>query len=402
MLFWITLKLALRSLLANKLRSILSMLGIIIGVGAVIALLAVGAGAQKRVLDQVTALGSNLIMIMPGQFKFGGVRSGAVETLKPEDAEAILAQVPEVRQMSPVARGNGQFKHYNSNKQSSIMGVTPTYIQIRNFQIEKGRSFTLSEIEQRAKVAVLGADTAKELFGESTPLNEKIKINGLGFRVVGVLKPKGTQGPFSFDDQALVPYTTAMHRLLGVKYLSEIDLQIDEGADQAKVQGKLERLLRGRHKIRDGKDDDFHVRNMAEMVEAVTSVTRTFSLLLGSVAAISLVVGGIGIMSIMLVTVTERTREIGIRKAIGADDRDILIQFLLESILMSTLGGLMGIAVGVGAAAGSTLVSGFSAIVEPLSVLLALSFAVCVGVFFGFYPARRAALLDPIEALSYE
>jgi len=402
MLFWTTIKLVLRSLLVNKLRSILSMLGIIIGVGAVIALLAVGAGAQKRVLDQVTALGSNLIMIMPGQPKFGGVRSGAVETLTPEDAEAILAQVPEVRQMSPVVRGNGQFKYYNSNKQSSIMGVTPTYIEIRNFKIEKGRSFTVNEIERRAKVAVLGADTAKDLFGGSNPLDEKIKINGLAFKLVGVLKPKDTQGPFSFDDQALVPYTTAMHRLLGVKYLGEIDLQIDNNAEQTEVQAKLERLLRSRHKIRPGKDDDFHVRNMAEMVEAVTSVTRTFSLLLGSVAAISLVVGGIGIMNIMLVTVTERTREIGIRKAIGADDRDILVQFLLESILMSTLGGLVGIAVGVGVAACSTIVSGFTAIVEPSSVLLALSFAVCVGVFFGFYPARRAALLDPIEALSYE
>ncbi len=402
MLFLTTIKLVLRSLLVNKLRSVLSMLGIIIGVGAVIALLAVGAGAQQQVLAHVTALGSNLIMIMPGQPKSGGVRSGAVETLKPEDAESILSQVPEVLRMSPVARGNGQFKYYGNNKQSSIMGVTADYLQIRNFQIGKGRSFTAGEIERRAKVAILGADTATDLFGDSSPLGEKVKINGLQFAVVGVLKPKGTQGPFSFDDQALVPYTTAMHRLLGVKYLSEIDLQIAPDANQANVQAKLERVLRVRHEIPDGKDDDFHVRNMAEMVEAVTSVARTFSLLLGAVAAISLVVGGIGIMNIMLVTVTERTREIGIRKAIGADDRDILIQFLLESILMSALGGLIGISVGAAIAALSSVFSGFAAIVEPSSVLLALSFAVCVGVFFGFYPARRAAALDPIEALSYE
>lgn len=402
MLFWTTLNVALRSLLVNKLRSVLSMLGIIIGVGAVIALLAVGSGAQKRVLDQVTALGSDLIMIMPGQFKAGGVRGGSVQTLTPEDAEAILAQVPEVRRMSPVARGNGQFKYYGNNKQSSIMGVTPTYIRIRNFEIDKGRAFTLYEVEQQAKVAVLGADAATDLFGESNPLGEKVRINGVAFTVVGVLKPKGTQGPFSFDDQALVPYTTAMNRLLGVKYLSEIDLQIDNSADQAGVQAKLEHVLRTRHKILPGKDDDFHVRNMAEMVKAVASVARTFSLLLGSVAAISLVVGGIGIMNIMLVTVTERTREIGIRKAIGADDRDILVQFLLEAMLMSILGGLIGIAVGVSVAAASSLVSGFAAIVEPSSVMLALSFAVGVGIFFGFYPARRAASLDPIEALSYE
>lgn len=402
MLFWTTVKLVLRSLLVNKLRSILSMLGIIIGVGAVIALLAVGAGAQKKVLDQVTALGSNLIMVMPGQSRSAGVRSGAVETLVPEDVDAILAQIPEVKKASPVVRGNGQFKYYGSNKQSSIMGVIPAYVQIRNFEIAKGRSLTANEIERRAKVAVLGADAATDLFGDSNPINDNVKINGVAFNVVGVLKAKGTQGPFSFDDQALVPYTTAMQRLLGVKYLSEIDLQIDTSANQKNVQAKLEHLLRIRHRILPGKADDFQVRNMAEMVEAVTSVTRTFSLLLGAVAAISLVVGGIGIMNIMLVTVTERTREIGIRKAIGADERDILVQFLLESIVMSTLGGLMGIAVGAGVAACSSLISGFSAIVEPASVLLALSFAVFVGVFFGFYPARRAAALDPIEALSYE
>lgn len=402
MLFWTTVKIVLRSLLVNKMRSILSMLGIIIGVAAVIALLAVGAGAQKRVLDQVTALGSDLIMIMPGQPRIGGVRSGSVETLLPEDADRILAEVPEVVKMSPVVRGNGQLKYYNSNKQSSVMGVSPAYIGIRNFEIDKGRVFTINDIDRRAKVAVLGSDIAVDLFADANPVGEVVKINGLSFKVVGVLKAKGTQGPFSFDDQALVPYTTAMFRLFGVKYLSELDLQIDSGADQSAVQAKLERLLRTRHKIRPGKDDDFHVRNMAEMVEAVTSIARTFSLLLGAVAAISLVVGGIGIMNIMLVTVTERTREIGIRKAIGADNRDILIQFLLESIIMSALGGLIGIAVGVSAAWGSSLVSGFTAIVEIESVLLALSFALAVGVFFGFYPARRAAALDPVEALSYE
>ena len=402
MLFWTTIKLVLRSLLANKLRSMLSMLGIIIGVGAVIALLAIGAGAQKRILDQVTSLGSNLIMVMPGQSRSSGVRSGSVESLLPGDAVAIQEQIPEVQRISPVARGNAQFKYYNSNKQSSVMGVNASYLKIRNFEIDKGRSLTNGEIESRAKVAVLGSDIAVDLFGDANPVDEKIKINGVSFRVVGVLKPKGTQGPFSFDDQALVPYTTAMQRLLGVDYLSEIDLQIKDGTDQTKLQAKLEHLLRIRHRLLEGKSSDFNVRNMAEMVAAVTSVTRTFSLLLGAVAAISLVVGGIGIMNIMLVTVTERTREIGIRKAIGADDRDILIQFLLESIIMSTLGGLMGIVLGTSIAAGSVLISGFSAIVELSSVMLALSFAIGVGVFFGFYPARRAAALDPIEALSYE
>ncbi|MBW7863879.1 MAG: FtsX-like permease family protein [Candidatus Hydrogenedens sp.] len=402
MLFWTTVKVAVRSLWAAKMRSMLSMLGIIIGVGAVIAMLAVGAGAQRQVLDHVTALGSDLIMVMPGQFRSGGVRGGSVETLTLEDAAAVAAELPEALRVSPVVRGNGQFKYYNANKQSSVMGVSPEYLPIRNFEIAAGRMFTDGEVERRAKVAVLGSDTAADLFDGADPVGGSVKINGVPFQITGVLKAKGTQGPFSFDDQALVPYTTAMKRLFGMDYLSEVDIQIARDADQAVVQAKLESLLRKRHGVREGKDDDFNVRNMAEMVETATSVTRIFTLLLGSVAAISLVVGGIGIMNIMLVTVTERTREIGIRKAIGARDRDILVQFLLESMIMSALGGFIGVAAGVGSARVGSLVSGFNAVVEVDSVLLALVFAVCVGVFFGFYPARRAAALDPVESLSYE
>jgi putative ABC transport system permease protein len=402
MLFWTTLKVSLRSLYANKLRSMLSMLGIIIGVGAVIAMMAVGAGAQRQVLQQVTALGADLIMVMPGQGFRGGVRSGNVETLTLEDAEAILAEVSAVRRASPVARGSGQFKYYGNNAQSTILGVATTYFGIRNFEIEKGRIFTGDEVDQRAMVAVLGADTAKELFEDDDPVGQEVRINGKNFNVIGVLQSKGTQGPFSFDDQAIVPYTTAMNRMLGTDHLNELDLQIDSGADMAAVQTQIESLVRRRHQIRPGQDDDFHVRNMAEMVQTAASVTRIFSLLLGSVAAISLVVGGIGIMNIMLVTVTERTREIGIRKAIGARDRDILVQFLLESILMSILGGIAGVLLGLGSAQAVTLISGFQAIVTPASVIMALSFASAIGVFFGFYPARRAAGLDPIDALSYE
>ncbi len=402
MLFWTTLKVALRSLWAAKMRSLLSMLGIVIGVGAVIAMLAVGAGAQKQVLGHITALGSNLLMVMPGQPRTGGVRSGAVETLVLEDAEAVPGAVEGVLALSPVVRGTGQFKFFGANKQSSVMGVNPGYLGLRNFEIAAGRMFTESEVARRAKVAVLGADLASDLFGTADPVGQTVKVNGSAFLVVGALQAKGTQGPFSFDDQALVPHTTAMKRLFGKDYLDEIDVQTTPDADQAAVQAGIEELLRRRHAIRFGQGDDFHVRNMAEMVETATTVTGIFSLLLGSVAAISLFVGGIGIMNIMLVTVTERTREIGIRKAIGARDRDILAQFLVEAVLMSALGGVTGVGAGVAVARLSGLVSGFEAVVQPQSVALAFSFAVLVGVFFGFYPARRASALDPIDALSYE
>jgi putative ABC transport system permease protein len=402
MLFWTTVKIALRSLVANKLRSLLSMLGIIIGVSAVIAMLALGAGAQKKILDQVTAMGADLLILSPGQGQRGGVRTGAVQTLKLEDAEALLDKVPEVRKVSPVTQGTGQFKYYNKNTQSTIMGAAVTYFSIRNFEIEKGRSFTEREVEQQARVAVLGPTIVEELFGDADPLNEKVKINGINFKVVGVLKPKGSQGWFNPDDQAIIPYTTAMKRLLGVDFLREVDLQIEHEADQESVQAKVESVLRKQHGVQPGQPDDFHVRNMAEMVETAASVTQTFTILLAAVAAISLVVGGIGIMNIMLVTVTERTREIGIRKAIGAKDRDVLVQFLLEAMLMSSLGGLVGVVLGVGGAQAITVLSNFDAIVQPASVIIAFSFAAGIGIFFGFYPARRAAQLDPIEALSYE
>lgn len=402
MLFWTTLKVALRSLLANKLRAVLSMLGIIIGVSAVITMLAVGAGAQDQVMSRITAMGSNLIMVSPYQSFGGGVRGGTAQTLTLEDAQALLTEIDGVKQVSPVVRGNAQFKYYGANMESSTYGVTLTYLEIRNYEVEKGRAFTVSEIARSAQVAILGAETATELFGDLDPLEEDIKIDGKTFKVVGVLKEKGSQGPFNQDDLAFVPYTTGMSRMLGVDYLNEIDLQIEEDADQTRVEADIEVLLRDRHALRADEENDFRVRNMAEVVETAASVTGTFSLLLGAVAAISLVVGGIGIMNIMLVTVTERTREIGIRKAIGAREQDVLIQFLLESILMSSLGGVIGVLLGIAGATAVATFASFPAIIQPFSVTMAFSFAVAVGVFFGYYPARRAAALDPIEALAYE
>ena len=402
MLFWTIVKVATKSLLANKLRSILAMLGIIIGVAAVISMLALGAGAQKRIVDRISSMGANLLIVRPGQGGHRGVRTGPVQTLTLNDAQALLDDVPTIDVIAPVVRGSGQFKYYGNNSQSVITGTSITYFPIRNFEVERGRPFTESEVEHSARVAVLGPTTVENLFEESDPLEETVKINGMNFKVVGVLKAKGDQGWSNPDDQAIIPYTTAMKQILGVDYLREIDLQAVEGADHEQVQTEATQVLRRRHRIQSEADDDFHIRNLAEMAQAASDVTQTFTILLGAVAGISLLVGGIGIMNIMLVTVTERTREIGIRKAIGAKDRDILTQFLLEAIVMSGLGGLLGVLVGVGGAEAIAQMSQFGTVIKASSVVLALSVSTAVGIFFGFYPARRAALLDPIDALRYE
>ncbi len=402
MLFWTIVKVALKSLLANKMRSFLAMLGIIIGVAAVISMLALGAGAQKQVLERISSMGANMLIVRAGQAGHRGVRTGESQNLKMEDAKALLENTPGIEMVSPVVQSSGQFKYMNENTRSAILGAAVTYLPIRNYQVERGRAFTEGEVDRMARVAVLGPTTVSELFGEAEPLGKKIKINGINFEVVGVLKAKGDRGFFNPDDQAIIPYTTAMKQILGVDYLREIDTQMAEGADPEQVQAQAEEVLRRQHRIQPGREDDFHIRNMAEMAETAESVTQTFTLLLGSVAAISLLVGGIGIMNIMLVTVTERTREIGIRKAVGAKERDILTQFLLEAIIMSGLGGLLGVCAGIAGAQMIARMSQFGAVVQIPSVLLALFFSAGIGIFFGFYPARRAALLDPIQALQYE
>jgi len=402
MLFWTTIKLALKSLFANKLRSFLAMLGIIIGVGAVIAMLAIGAGAQKQILDRISSMGTDLLIIRPGQHGFHGVSSGSQENLTLEDAEAILQQVPGVGQIAPVVNGNAQVKYFNKNARTSVVGTGITYLPIRNFEVERGRCFTEGEVERVARVAVLGPMTVTNLFEGDEPLNNDIKINGINFKVVGILKSKGDQGWFNPDDQVMVPYTTAMKQLFGLDYLREIDVQAKRKFNLSAVQDSTSAVLRTRHRTRPGAPDDFFIRNQAEIIDTVTSVSRTFTILLGGIASISLLVGGIGIMNIMLVTVTERTREIGVRKAIGAKDRDILRQFLIEAVIMSVLGGLIGVGIGIGAARLISSSTSFTATVEVQSVVLAISFAGAVGIFFGYYPARRAAMLDPIEALRYE
>jgi len=402
MLLWTILKVALRSLLANRMRTFLAMLGIIIGVGAVISMLALGAGAQKAVMDRVTAMGSDLLIVRPGQSSRGGVRSGNVQSLKLEDAEVILNEIDGVLAVAPLAMGRAQVKYFNRNCNTTLTGTSLTYLDIRNFTLERGRAFTSVEEEHSARVAILGANTALDLFGKQDPVDEIVKVQSVAFRVIGVLQAKGDQGWFNPDDIVIVPYTTAMKQLLGQDYLSEIDIKADGEQDLKKIEKETTSLLRKRHRLRANAEDDFSVRNQADILEMVSSVTRTFTILMGGIAGISLLVGGIGIMNIMLVTVTERTREIGVRKAIGARDRDILRQFLLESSVISGLGGVLGIALGFGIAAGITHFTESPTVVETFSVVLALAVSLSIGIFFGYYPAWRASRLNPIEALRYE
>ena len=402
MLFWVIVKVGLKSLWANKLRSLLAMLGIIIGVAAVISMLAMGAGAQKQVMTRISAMGSNLLVIRPGQSGFGGVTSGTSQRLTLEDAQAITEEIDHIERLAPVVQGNAQLKYMSRNTRAAIVGTSTTYVPIRDFQIDRGRWFTESEVESSSRVIVLGPVTAQSLFNADEPLEQVVKLNGMNYRVIGILKSKGDQGWFNPDDQGIVPYTTAMKQVFGQDYLREIDVQAADGADLDKVVADMTTLLRKRHRIAEGADEDFQIRNQADIIAATTEVTRTFTILLGSIASISLIVGGIGIMNIMLVSVTERTREIGIRKAIGARRSSILLQFLIEAIIISGLGGFLGVLLGVSAAEVIGSVTSFPTALQPQSILLALSFSAVVGIFFGYYPARRASRLSPIEALRYE
>jgi putative ABC transport system permease protein len=399
--YWTIFKVGLKSLFANKLRSILAMLGIIIGVGAVIAMLAIGSGAQKQVMDRFSAMGTNLLIVMPGQRGSHGVISGVQQNLTLEDAQAIAREVEGVTAVAPAVQGNFQAKYANKNTRTTLFGTAITYFAIRDVQIDRGRVFTEGEVDRMARVAVIGPTTAKNIFGESDPVGEVIKIKGINFTVIGISKSKG-EGWMSPDDRLIVPYTTAMQILLGVTYLREIDIQTTDEKVLADVQAKLTTLMRDRHRLREGTDDDFQITNMDEIRKNASEVTDIFKYLLGGIAAISLLVGGIGIMNIMLVTVTERTREIGIRKAIGAQERHILFQFLIESVIISGLGGIIGLGLGLLIAYLVPKFGPLKTYVEVSSAVLAIGVAAGVGIFFGFYPAWRAARLDPIQALRYE
>jgi len=408
--FMALLRIALRALAVNKLRSALTMLGIVIGVGAVIVMIAVGSGAQARVEEQIRALGSNLLLVMPGSTTAGGVRMGfgSGSTLTEDDVVAINREIPEAL-AAPALRGSAQVIWGNSNWSTQVFGVTPEYLDVRQWALASGRTFEAGEMAGAAKVCLIGATVAKQLFGAADPLDQSIRIKRIPFTVIGVLDVKGqSMMGTDQDDLILVPIKTARSRVLGTasaarnRTVGTIWVKAADGLDTKVVEENVRGLLRQRHRVQAGADDDFSLRNLQEVMAAQEASSRVLALLLAAVASVSLVVGGIGIMNIMLVSVTERTREIGLRMAVGARTRDILGQFLVEAVTLSLIGGLAGIAIGIGTALGIAELAGWRIVLQFESVLLAAAFAFAIGVFFGFYPARKAARLNPVEALRFE
>ena len=399
-----TFRIAFRALRRNKMRSILTMLGIIIGVGAVIAMVGIGNGARSKVEGQVASLGENMILIFSGSSNTGGVRGGwgGSGTLTIEDANAIQVEIPSVSMVSPEIRSNAQVAAGNQNWYSQLLGESPDYFEMRQWEMTSGTGFTEQDLRAAAKVAVIGKTTASQLFGNVDPVGQIVRVKNVPFIVTGVLKSKGLSLMGSDqDDVVVVPYTTAMKRLTGDTKVRSINVQARSAAVLETAQQQIIELLRQRHNI-NGKDDDFTVRTQQEIAEMATATSKIMSLLLAAIACVSLVVGGIGIMNIMLVSVTERTREIGIRMALGAHGTDIMLQFLIEAITLSSLGGIIGILLGFGTAEILSKVAGWPTDVSISSVISAFCFSAAVGVFFGLYPARKAASLDPIDALRYE
>ena len=402
---WQTAVIALRALRRNKMRSTLTALGIIIGVASVVAMVAVGNGAQARITSQVAALGQNLLSVFAGSRKSGGVNSGlgSASALTLPDAEAIRREISDVVAISPEDSTTAQAIANGRNWSTTVAGESPDYLKIRDWKLASGSMFTEREVRSAAKVAVIGSKTASELFGPLNPVGQSVRIQNIPFVIIGLLESKGAgMGGQNQDDRILIPYTTAMKRVTGDKYLRSVNVQIGSADRMEIAQQQITSLLRQRHRLTAGRDDDFNIFNQKEIADTVNSISKVITLLLGSVAGISLFVGGIGIMNIMLVSVTERTREIGIRIAVGAQPGDIRLQFLIEAVTLSLLGGLIGVLCGVGASHLLGVVADFKAIVSTGSILLAFGVSSVIGIFFGFYPAHKAAALDPIVALRYE
>ena len=400
------IRIALRALARNKMRSVLTMLGIIIGVGAVIAMVGVGQGAQKAVQDQIASMGSNLLFVSAGSVNRGGMRmgSGATKTLVYEDMKAILREAPAVGSAAPGASTRSQVVFDNNNWSTSVSGTEPQYFDIRNWPIAAGSSFTQDDVNTSADVAVIGQTVRQNLFGPANdPIGQTIRIGQLPFKVVGVLSAKGQSGMGGDQDDAIyIPITTLQKKITGQDWLQYIMVSAVSQPASYAAQQQITALLHDRHRIRTGQDDDFSVRNLADVAELADQSAKIMTMLLASIASVSLIVGGIGIMNIMLVSVTERTREIGIRVAIGATESDVQRQFLTEAIVLSLTGGAAGILAGVGSSLLITDVLHWAVSISPLAIVAAVIFSMGVGVFFGFYPARKAAKLDPIEALRFE
>ncbi|HZX68068.1 MAG TPA: ABC transporter permease [Candidatus Elarobacter sp.] len=399
-----TLKLALTALVRNKSRSLLTMLGVVIGVAAVIVTVAIGTGAKSSVADQINGLGSNLIVVIPGSVQTTGAKSGTggASTLTAQDGMAI-AKLPGVAAVSPAVNIRTQLVANGQNWQTTVTGVAPSYGYVRSWPVVEGRFFTQAETDGTAKVAVLGQTVVSQLFPHTDPVGQNVLVRGIPFTVIGTLSAKGQSGAGQDqDDTVLIPYTSALERLTGGTTISELMVSAVDGAHIDSAQSEITSLLEQRHRIVAGRPDDFSVRNLADIAQAASATASILGLLLAAVAAVSLLVGGIGIMNIMLVSVTERTREIGLRVALGARSAAILRQFLIEAVVLSTGGGTIGVIVGIVGAAAIAFLAHWPASVPVVSVVLALAFSAAVGVFFGYWPARKAAALDPIRALRFE
>ncbi len=405
-----SIRIALRALRVNKLRSGLTMLGIVIGVGAVIAMVAVGTGASARIQEQIASIGSNLLMVLPGSVTSGGMRMGfgSTMTLTEDDARAIALEIPGVQTASGSMRGTAQLVFGNQNWSTVVQGTMPDYLEIRDWPLETGRFFTQEDVDGATKVVVLGQTVKDNLFGDGDPTGQVIRVKKVPFTVIGVLARKGQSSwGQDQDDTVVIPLSTAKKRVLGVsqanaRMVGVIQIKAANADNLTDIQGQVVDLLRQRHRLQPYQDNDFDVRNLAEMFAVQAASTKTMTILLGAIASVSLLVGGIGIMNIMLVSVTERTREIGLRMAVGARSRDILGQFLIEAVTLALVGGILGIALGVGASVLIAFLAQWSTLITPGSIAIAFGSSAFIGIFFGYFPARKAAYLDPIEALRYE
>ena len=399
-----SIRVARKSLVGNKLRSALTTLGVIIGVGAVITMISIGRGAKADISDRIKSMGANVLSVRPGSQSFGmrHFGRGSSRTLKYDDAKVLAERSEHISSVSPEISQRAQVKYGNKNDNIDIVGVVPEYQRVQNSYVEKGSFFTDTDLMYKEKVCVLGTTVVKELMEGVEPVGKMIKIDNISFRILGVMEEKGSMGPWDQDNRVYIPLTTAQKRLFGTDYIGRIDVEVNTKEEMPAAQAEIETLLRRQHELPTNKEADFNVTEQTEFLQMMEETGKSFTYLLAGIAAVSLIVGGIGIMNIMLVSVTERTREIGTRKAVGAKSRDILMQFLVESLVLSMIGGILGIAMGIGGARLISRMAGWKTSIAPDAILLAFLFAAAVGIFFGIYPARKAARLNPIEALRYE